>query len=616
MAYKKYVWKSKDRITKEKLNNIEEGIYEVHKIIGENKDLTQYQLKEDDSLLTSNKNISEAINELFQSVSNGKTLIASAITDKGITTSNTSTFQQLAKNIKLLQTTSFNNVIVIIDGKKYKLTEDNSGNITATLVNFSIHSTLTNCRNNNSNISISYGASYNATITANSNYSLTSVTVIMGGTDITSTAYLNGRISITSVTGDIEIIATADAVEIVDIYTITKTLNNCSLSNTISEISEGGSYSSSVIVNSEYEINSVKITMGGLDITSTAFNSNTNSINISNITGNIEITIKAISVSKECTRIQLNKTNITFTNSNTETLIATVTPSNCTDTIYWYTNNEAIATVTNGIVIPVSNGSCTITAVCGTQSANCTINVNIVVTEENMSIPERVMDLMYPMPQVHACMPNGAPKEWQYQSIMYNQSRPEGWTAVDTWLQVYRAAGTDFTINTGVEISNLQVYGWKDNKWTMLKQILIPKGNFYSEDYSGNTYYSFSQSMKTTGNSVIIKLTSDMIVDTNKGVKNVNYRAGTNTIHYESDFEYIFVSAKMRKVKWNDKGIDDVNNSKYCANCSGRWVEAVNSPYYTSIAQPKFTEITTNWKLFAMTTVPENWDKGFPITEL
>ena len=33
MAYKKNVWKSKDRITKEKLNNIEKGIYEAHKNI-------------------------------------------------------------------------------------------------------------------------------------------------------------------------------------------------------------------------------------------------------------------------------------------------------------------------------------------------------------------------------------------------------------------------------------------------------------------------------------------------------------------------------------------------------------------------------------------------------
>ena len=58
---------------------------------------------------------------------------------------------------------------------------------------------------------------------------------------------------------NIEIIATATAAIIVNTYTITKTLNNCSLSNTISEISEGGSYNTSITPNSGYEISSVSI---------------------------------------------------------------------------------------------------------------------------------------------------------------------------------------------------------------------------------------------------------------------------------------------------------------------------------------------------------------------
>ena len=93
MAYKKNIWKSKDRITKEKLNNIEEGIYEAH------KNIDNYQTTPSEEL----DKIKADIDELFQSVSNGKTLIASAITDKGVTTSNTETFQQLAKNIKAIQ---------------------------------------------------------------------------------------------------------------------------------------------------------------------------------------------------------------------------------------------------------------------------------------------------------------------------------------------------------------------------------------------------------------------------------------------------------------------------------------------------------------------------------
>ena len=48
-------------------------------------------------------NVEGALSELFQSVSNGKSLIASAITDKGVATSNTDTFETMSNNIKLIE---------------------------------------------------------------------------------------------------------------------------------------------------------------------------------------------------------------------------------------------------------------------------------------------------------------------------------------------------------------------------------------------------------------------------------------------------------------------------------------------------------------------------------
>ena len=47
------------------------------------------------------------LNEVFQSVSNGKSLIASAITDKGITTAADATFKTMADNIYSIQTDIF-----------------------------------------------------------------------------------------------------------------------------------------------------------------------------------------------------------------------------------------------------------------------------------------------------------------------------------------------------------------------------------------------------------------------------------------------------------------------------------------------------------------------------
>lgn len=49
-------------------------------------------------------NIQDAMDEVFQSVSNGKGLIADAITDKWVSTSATDSFQTMATNIGLIQT--------------------------------------------------------------------------------------------------------------------------------------------------------------------------------------------------------------------------------------------------------------------------------------------------------------------------------------------------------------------------------------------------------------------------------------------------------------------------------------------------------------------------------
>ena len=73
----------------------------------------------------------------------------------------------------------------------------------------SITNLLTHVTSSNASVSVEEGAAYTATLSADTGYTLNSVTITMGGTDITSTAYSNGNISIASVTGDIVITAVA-----------------------------------------------------------------------------------------------------------------------------------------------------------------------------------------------------------------------------------------------------------------------------------------------------------------------------------------------------------------------------------------------------------------------
>ena len=88
------------------------------------------------------------------------------------------------------------------------------------------------------------------------------------------------------------------------------------------------------------------------------------------------------------TGIRLNKTTLSFTDSSSQTLIATVEPSNSTDSVTWETSDAGIATVSSGVVSPVSNGSCTITAKAGSYSASCKVTVNVsgeIVTLQSIS---------------------------------------------------------------------------------------------------------------------------------------------------------------------------------------------------------------------------------------
>lgn len=72
-----------------------------------------------------------------------------------------------------------------------------------------ITNNLTHVTNSNTSISIEDGTVYSADITADANYTLSTVTIKMGNTDITSSAYSDGHVNIASVTGDIVITAVA-----------------------------------------------------------------------------------------------------------------------------------------------------------------------------------------------------------------------------------------------------------------------------------------------------------------------------------------------------------------------------------------------------------------------
>lgn len=75
---------------------------------------------------------------------------------------------------------------------------------------------------------------------------------------------------------------------------ISYSLSHIASSNHITYIEDGESYQTTLSANSGYDIGTVTVTMGGLNITSTAYNSSTGVISIASVTGNVTIIAEAV----------------------------------------------------------------------------------------------------------------------------------------------------------------------------------------------------------------------------------------------------------------------------------------------------------------------------------
>lgn len=77
------------------------------------------------------------------------------------------------------------------------------------------------------------------------------------------------------------------------------------------------------------------------------------------------------------TSITLSASEIYFTSKDSSTITATVIPAGCPDPVVWTSSNESVATVENGIVTPVGNGSAIIKATVGSLFAECSVSVKL-----------------------------------------------------------------------------------------------------------------------------------------------------------------------------------------------------------------------------------------------
>lgn len=157
-----------------------------------------------------------------------------------------------------------------------------SGNIIPT---YPVAYSLGNATSSNNSASAKENKQYSTTISPTTGYQISSITVMMGGVDITDTAVSGNNISIDSVTGEITITVTTEVLP-PDVYSVSYTLGNSTSTNSQTTVEDSSSFTAVITPNVGYNIDSISVTMGGNPISAIG-----NTINIPSVNGDIIIVV-------------------------------------------------------------------------------------------------------------------------------------------------------------------------------------------------------------------------------------------------------------------------------------------------------------------------------------
>ncbi len=167
--------------------------------------------------------------------------------------------------------------------------------------------------------------------------------------------------------------------------TITKNLTGCTISNSASQVDYGEAYTATITPESGKTITSVVVTMGGVDITSTAYSAGSGAISIEKVTGAVTITAAASAPSVTYT-ITRNLTNCA--SSNTANSIAdgaaystTLTPTGTFKKLGAITitmgGTDISSTAVSGSTITIANVTGNIVITCAAEITNIIDTVGI-----------------------------------------------------------------------------------------------------------------------------------------------------------------------------------------------------------------------------------------------
>ncbi|OUN45566.1 hypothetical protein B5G26_00630 [Anaerotignum lactatifermentans] len=146
--------------------------------------------------------------------------------------------------------------------------------------------------------------------------------------------------------------------------------------------------------------------------------------------------------------VTLNPTTLTLEKGGTGTLTATVAPENATNnTVTWSSSNPEVATVEGGKVTAVSEGTATITAKAGEQTATCTVTVTKAdVAVESVTLNPTTLTLE--KGGTGTLTATVAPENATNNTVTWSSSNPEFATVANGTVTAVSAGTATITVTT------------------------------------------------------------------------------------------------------------------------------------------------------------------------
>ena len=162
------------------------------------------------------------------------------------------------------------------------------------------------------------------------------------------------------------------------------------------------------------------------------------------------------------TSVSLDKTAITLQEGESETLTATVEPENATDkTVTWSSSDAAVATVADGVVTAVSEGTATITAKAGDKEATCAVTVlNGEVPVASVALDKTSLTMM--MGEIETLTATVLPDNATDKTVTWISSNPAVATVVDGVVTAVAEGFSTITAKAGDKTAtcNVMVMGY------------------------------------------------------------------------------------------------------------------------------------------------------------